>query len=365
MKEIEKVDGRENVEKRGLGRMRRFRKATGRFFSSGPKSLFWRWTVCLVSLSIVCFFGTMSVLAYREIKRDRDRSEYYNRIEVGEDYYYMPGSNGNGYIYERHGNKKILKGIDWIAKSKWDRNMIVYSQKGKRGYFNTETGNVAIEPKYDAAWCFRDSVAAVCIGDSVFFIDHKGHPINSRRYLREKGREYFYVDGLFAESKDGKYALVDKKGENVTDFLYDNIKDGVSGYWVMEQNGLFGILDSKGEELIPARYNDLAVSEENGLVATLDNNSKIQLDYEGNVLNPFVFDRYINLSYPSGYTNTEGETSYYRASADAYGCNGHYGLVKDGKPVTPPLYKNIEASGETTYNCYITDDDMIIIEVPV
>ena len=68
---------------------------------------------------------------------------------------------------------------------------------------------------------------------------------------------------LFLKRQNGKYGFVDKEGNEVVDFIYDDATEqNPSGYAAIKKNGLWGAIDSKGNVVIKPEYK-------------LDNNKKI------------------------------------------------------------------------------------------
>ena len=96
------------------------------------------------------------------------------------------------------------------------------------------------------------------------------HPEKS--YLRiwtENGYEYYDFNGtkknaqdiltqnnLFLSKQNGKYGFVDKQGNVVVDYLYDDATEqNEFGYIAVKKDGLWGCLDKKGNILCPTQYN--------------------------------------------------------------------------------------------------------------
>lgn len=88
--------------------------------------------------------------------------------------------------------------------------------------------------------------------------------------IRENG-EYKYYDfkckeksnteilkenTLFLSKKDGKYGYVDKKGNVVIDYIYDDgTEQNEYGFVAVKKNGLWGAINNKGEVIIEPKYN--------------------------------------------------------------------------------------------------------------
>ena len=61
---------------------------------------------------------------------------------------------------------------------------------------------------------------------------------------------------LFLSKKDGKYGYVDKKGNVVVDYIYDDATEqNEYGFAAVKKNGLWGSIDKDGKEIIEPKYN--------------------------------------------------------------------------------------------------------------
>ena len=61
---------------------------------------------------------------------------------------------------------------------------------------------------------------------------------------------------LFLSKKDGKYGYVDKKGNVVVDYIYDDATEqNEYGFSAVKKNGLWGSIDENGKEIIEPTYN--------------------------------------------------------------------------------------------------------------
>ena len=61
---------------------------------------------------------------------------------------------------------------------------------------------------------------------------------------------------LFLSKKDGKYGYVDKKGNVVVDYIYDDATEqNEYGFVAVKKNGLWGAIDKEGKEVIEPKYN--------------------------------------------------------------------------------------------------------------
>ena len=61
---------------------------------------------------------------------------------------------------------------------------------------------------------------------------------------------------LFVSKKDGKYGFVDKNGNVVVDYIYDEAQEQNSyGFAAVKKDNLWGAIDSKGNVVVEPKYN--------------------------------------------------------------------------------------------------------------
>lgn len=88
------------------------------------------------------------------------------------------------------------------------------------------------------------------------------------RFEEQESKNVLGTNTIFLSKKNGKYGFVDKAGNVVVDYIYDDATEqNASGYAAVKKDGLWGAVDSKGKIVANTEYN-------------LDNNTKI--DFIGN-----------------------------------------------------------------------------------
>ena len=329
------------------------------------KTPFWRVIGAVVTICILAFTSMLGYAFYDDFYGRYHRyDDYYATQNLGGNYNFYRENSGKGksYICERTSGKKVLTGLDWIARSADGDSLIVFARDGKRGFFNRLSGKTAIPAIFDAAWCFNDGVAGVCIGDSVFFIDHQGNRIYSRRFASVPGRSYTYHGSYFAFADNGKIGLADRSGNTVVPAVYDDIIPMANRMWNVKADGKTGTANSEGQLIIPCEYKDIFIYPEGGIVVMADDNSKKRTDYNGTVTDDFVYDYTYTMDYLSDETDKEGNRIQKPANLFAYSCNGHYGLIdRKGRPVTPPIYSSITAYSADLFECQIDNGGEYLI----
>lgn len=102
--------------------------------------------------------------------------------------------------------------------------------------------------------------------------------------------EFEDEDVAFVMGKDGLYAVMNNKGEFLTDFIYNGIYGGSEeGLFEAESNGKHGHIDINGKEIIPCMYDDGSYFSE-GVVAECLNGKWGMVDYFNNTVIPFEYE---------------------------------------------------------------------------
>ena len=228
-------------------------------------------------------------------------------------------------------NKVTIKGIDldWTTPSPND-SLAVFCSRGKRGYYNVYTGEIAVPAQYRRAWIFRDGVAAVQRNGNIGFINHRGEVV---------------IDFLFPYH-----------GNPLSSFVFED------GHCVVaNREGKCGVIDMNGSWIIPAEYDYISAYREYAIVTR--KGVTLQMGYDGTVINAFVLDNIKELTFEEeGYMEmSDGSVrtveKTVRTGLFAYCIGGRYGLM-DGQTctrLTDPLYKNIHAVSRTLFRAYLLD----------
>lgn len=333
----------------------------GRGFNPKYKSPFWRVIWVMITLCIVILTVAIAYVCHYEFER---RSPWFHEQrydpKLSADYKFRNNGYGLGksFIYNRHTGKKVLKGIDWIARSFDNDQLVVVAKNGKRGFLNRFTGKMELPFKYDAAWVFSGGVAAVCEGDSVYFIDHSGKPINKRKYLRNKSYNYYTYHGNFAAiPENGKYGLVDRSGNWVYNPEYGNIEIAPRNMWYAKKNGKVGVIGSDGKFVVPCEYENIKIYPDSGIYVDMEDHTRKRLDYEGNVVDDFVFDNMRAIKYKPEVLNEDSDPNQFASDIIyQYNVDNYYGLMTlNGRILTPPLYSSVGAIAPNIFQCHFAD----------
>ncbi len=330
-------------------------------FSWKSRTPFWRVIWAAIAICLVTFTVMISVTWWREVAFHNygNSSERFDG-HISPQYKYHNNGRGRAasYIYDAETGKKVMKGIDWIAVPLSGDSLMVVSKGGKRGYINRFTMETIIPFKYDAAWSFYEGVAAVCEGDSIHYIDHSGRPLNGVKFLHDKCYgNYAYHGGLAVLPAGGKYGLIDKAGAVVVDPIYDEIRIRAKNLWTVSKDGKMGVIGSDGQFILPLEYENVWIHGTDGItVARAEDHSQSRYDYDGTLLDEFIFDEVYEMAYYINEFDAEGNQKKAVDDMMKYSANNYYGLItRDGVPVTPPLYSDIECVKPGVYQCSVSD----------
>ena len=332
-------------------------------FSWKSKTPFWRVIWATITICILAFTCMVGYAFYDEfVRRSGYRYSWEDRYDpdLSPNFKYRNNGHNEGksYIYNSRTKDKVLKGIDWIAVPEDGDSLIIVAKDGKRGFVNRYTAETVIPFKYDAAWSFTDGVAGVCEGDSVYFIDHSGKQIHNRKFARKRGYDRYVYHGNYAAIPvNGKYGLLDKNGARAILPEHDDIHIGARNMWYAMDNNKWGVIGIDGQFVIPIEYENVWIHTDNGITVAKADHSQSRYDYTGTIIDAFVFDEVYQLAY---YINEFDKEGNQNQAVDnnmlKYSANSFYGLMtKDGIPVTPPLYSDIEAVTPGVYQCHIPE----------
>lgn len=161
-----------------------------------------------------------------------------------------------------------------------------------------------------------------------------------------------YEKTVLKYEQDGKYGLIDLKGNIVTKPIYDSI-DGLSnkeGELLVSQDGKYGVINTKGAELIKAEYDFISGDEYytqerkyalSGYVlglTTTDGYRYGYMNYKRKKLLDIEYNEIIRLG---GIGSEDTDKDVFILAKK----NGQYGLIKNKKVIIDFKYQSIDYSG--------------------
>ena len=241
-------------------------------------------------------------------------NKYDNIEQVYLSDYYLVTENGERKVINSSGETILNSGFDQISSKTEDG--FIYVSQGLYGEINT-TGEVQIEPTYQDLKQVKKGVYIAKNNDRYGIIDNEGNTMipfdytlitynkdaklfiaddanynttiinenyeskitgilseinTTKSYIRMRvDDEYKYYDlscqektnievlednTLFLSKKDGKYGFVDKKGNVVVDYIYDDATEqNEYGFVAVKKDGKWGTIDKDGKVVVEPIYN--------------------------------------------------------------------------------------------------------------
>lgn len=275
-------------------------------------------------------------------------------------------------VYNKCTGEYTTERINWVSNAHENDSLAVYAVPNKRGYINTNTGKIVIDAEannYRKAWVFSEGLAAVMKDGKIGFINANNEVVIPFQFdysdeFRMYDFGYLFHNGYcIMTNTDGDLGLIDKSGNWVVEPLYDEIwTPHKSGYRVIVKNSKHGVLNADCAIVYPAEYGYINIIPD-GFVLT-KGGKQWQVDFEGNIVQPFMFDNTYYLNYPIGY-NECGEIQYAFADFVKYEVMNSYGIMNriTGEPITPAIYSDInmlskdlfEVQEYDSYDWYLLD----------
>jgi len=352
------------------------------------------WGLFATSATVIVTFvaGALIYALWDEVETKWDRyqgcndSECYAVTCISRDVYYHNHDDGKGYIFNIRTGEKYLKHLVWIAEPADGDSLICFNNGEKRGYFSRYTGKVVIEPKYDHAWIFSDGLASVEEDGYIKFIDGTGKVVIDKQipYSPDMAGYVFHGGYCIVNSDDNEsYGLMDKTGKMVLPLEYDEIKL-VNEYelWIVKKGEEEAVLDKELKPVVPSLEGSIYI-DEGTIDVTMADNTMRKYNLDGELINDFYISGVRKLTYEKdeilyrkdsrNAIDSDGDTYEYvteesynpeaTARLRAYVAGrGFEGLMAaDGRVVTMPLYKDIEALDHDLYLCTVSNGDKIIV----
>lgn len=326
------------------------------------RSIIWKALLALAGAIII----TVAVLAYIAYRKSLNSKYIDNKLSESVTAYRFY----HGYelkIYNEVTGRYTLEGLSWVRRNSDRDSLAVFCRDGARGYLNVNTGEPAIPEQYSRAWVFSEGLAAVVKDGQIGFINSQGETVIPFGYCYADRcgypMDYVFHDGycVMTADADGTCGIIDRSGKWVIGPEYDFIYPQEEGrkYRIVEREDKCGLLDENLKLIFPVVYDSISFSDEGGLILTRDG-YRWRADFDGTVLDPFLFSGTEPLYYPSGNDCIEYERSGYydnvirETLSDTYltyEINGRYGVVRkdNGKVVIPALYEDIAMLSPTLF----------------
>ncbi len=316
----------------------------------------------IATILIMIPVGFAALIAYA-LYEDMHGRDYWDR-RVSDNVTLYSFSDNKWRVYNNRTGEYTTEKINWLSEVPENDSLAVYALPNKRGYINVNTGRIVIDAEtnsYCKAWVFSEGLAAVMKDDKIGFINANNEVVIPFQFdYTDKCRMYdfgylFHNGYCIMTNKDGDLGLIDTTGKWIVEPAYDEIwAPHESGYRIIVDNSKHGALDSRGNVIYSAEYGYVDVLSD-GFILT-KGGKKWQVDFEGNIVQPLMFDGTYYLKYPIGY-NECGDIQHAFADFVKYKVMNSYGIMNriTGEPITPAIYSDINMLSKDLFEVQVYD----------
>lgn len=249
-------------------------------------------------------------------------------------------------------------------------SLVCYSDSEHRGYFHLRDGHIVVSPTYEHAWVFSNGLAAVEQNGKVRFINNEGKTVIDKGFSYCPADDYVFHEGRCAvRDSTGRFmGLINGSGEWVVPPVYKEIIP-TDTFWIIKAPDMQTLLTFDMDTVMPPTQGSFSISDTLILV-TYTNHTQSTFSLQGRLMvanqirdvEQMLYDTR-EVVYPSTGSNDEAVVDYrydysptmrkavatclrYEAECDWYGL-----MSADGRQLTLPSYRYIEAVGKDLYLC--------------
>lgn len=249
---------------------------------------------------------------------------------------------------------------------------IVAKKNGKWGAI-TMKNQVVIPFEYDVLngyYVQMDDFLYACKNGECFVADRYGKPVTAGRYetvigywdpnqilAMKKGKtvlidrqwqEFSPPDSLYpfnAFTKEGKYAIFNIQGKQLTPYEYDYITwSNSTKYFAVAKNGQQGIIDTRGQQIIPITYAAAEIYRNEDLFVLMENYKYGIADEKANMVLPLEYE-YISTGtgeYSMAVIKKDGKFGLFNPKTKKVVAECKYGQIREftDTGLTPVLYED-------------------------
>lgn len=150
--------------------------------------------------------------------------------------------------------------------------------KYKVGFIN-KMGLYAIKPEFDAAWDFREGLAAVRVDGKWGFIDKQGE----FAIRPQHDRASYFSEGLAVVEKDGKTIFIKKDGKRAIDAEFEDAHGFHEDLAGVKIDGKWGFIDKQGKVRIEPKFDEVS-SFFNGMASIVKDKKYGYINRRGEVV---------------------------------------------------------------------------------
>ena len=257
------------------------------------------------------------------------------------------------WMQEIHMSREIHGGGDWYALSDFSEDTQAMVRDARRKGEPVVWVEMAIRTmrhKRHEALCALIKGSEWTCGDGDFnyikeWLEERRANVASEdvaalKVVNSRGFDYPHYDKqseTISVQKDGKWGLLDKKGEIICEPLYDDIHPLRNGNFIVCKEKSWSLINRQGEMFKHLEYDTVREFVDGFAIVALGGKEGI-IDESGNVLGELKYDKIRSLESISRYGEEIKFAKYFEACID-----GKWGFLnKHGKEMSPFVYDEIQ-----------------------
>ena len=257
------------------------------------------------------------------------------------------------WMQEIHMSREIHGGGDWYALSDFSEDTQAMVRDARRKGEPVVWVEMAIRTmrhKRHEALCALIKGSEWTCGDGDFnyikeWLEERRANVASEdvaalKVVNSRGFDYPHYDKqseTISVQKDGKWGLLDKKGEIICEPLYDDIHPLRNGNFIVCKEKSWSLINRQGEMFKHLEY-DTVREFVDGFAIVAHGGKEGIIDESGNVLGELKYDKIRSLESISRYGEEIKFAKYFEACSD-----GKWGFLnKHGKEMSPFVYDEIQ-----------------------
>lgn len=316
--------------------------------------------VTFVIIFALFFFGIGMLISQLKSSDSHVDESFGDNLELR---YRIHGDELVYYVYNTETDRKTVRNAGcYLVRPEGDDNLTGVSCDGRWGYVSNETGKPVIDFQYCDISPFSGGIASVMDFDStVTFILTDGSKAFERTF-HANGDEMPYFHGAFcAVDSCGKYGLINKRGEQVINFLYlsaEFITNDTTSYWYFQSGDNVLVLNSHTLDTVLFTQGDNVTLSEEGIAVHQTTKPTKLYDYGGKLLIGQTYSAVINpeINYSNHYEDKDCQNLFWSSDYS------HYGLMdKRGNILTDAIFRDITPVSADLYVADLYDSDESVL----
>ena len=330
------------------------------FWQKAGKVLNTGWKLALVVIGFLAACLIVSAVWEQKNEHCGDKAHYWDR-DLSKDICVHVLSTGDVRIYDREAKKYISPRFKWVASVPQRDSLTVFcDMEGLRGFLNVNTGEIAIESKYEHAWVFSEGLAAVVEpGMKMGFIDATGKYVIEPRLDYIASHDYVFKHGVCCiGDSEGKLGLLSREGCWALPQAYsfiDYVQE--TDMFIPRINDKDGLLRNGSFEWVyQPEYDDISwigAPAGNGFVLYRDFTMK-HVSVDGEIIDPFLVDGVYPLKYKTVFHSDEADEYAISDKVVTFEVRGLWGVMDKytGKVLVPAMYGDVNLASENIIQCH-------------